>query len=119
MAKKNDDKMVIDVAGVLERNREALIRQVEKAAKAAFEEAVQEKGSEAIYEVVDRFIEKEVKPELRKKLTEMKAGILKAFLEEMEKVASLFASKMFENAKKNMASSYKFGEIMKGLFDFY
>ena len=115
----NNAKMEIDIAGVLERNREALMRQIESAAKIGFEEAIQEKGSEAIYEVVDAFIKKEIKPALRKNLMEMKAGILRAFLEELEKVAAMLASKMFDTVKENLSTSYKFEKIMKNLFDFY
>ena len=118
-AKEVEKKIEIDLRGVLDRNKQALINQLEKAAEEGFAEAIKERGQEAMDEVLEEFIKKEIKPAMKKKLVEMKASILQAFIDGIEDTASEVGKKLFATAKKNLSSDYKFHELVKAIFGLY
>ena len=109
--------MDIDVKGILEKNKEVLAAQIEAITKDQLKEAMEYQADEVVRDAVNNFMEKEIAPALKKQLKEYKAVVLAELATHLEKIIAELGKQMFEKAKKNMATSWEFGKIIKALFD--
>lgn len=109
--------MEIDVKGILEKNKEMLVAQLETITKEQLKAAMEYQANDVVREAVNEFMEKEIAPALKKQLKEYKAVVLAELAVHLEKIVAEIGKKMFEVAKENMASSYKFQQMTKALFE--
>jgi len=109
--------MEIDVKGILERNKEMLANQIEAITKDQLKEALEYRSNEVVSEAIEHFLEKEVKPELKKKLKEYKAIILAELVTHLESTVTVLGQSLHEKAKKNLSDSWTLRNIVKELFE--
>lgn len=109
--------MEIDIKKVIEENKENMAKVIEEYAIKQLEESLKCDSHEIIANTIIAFLEKQVKPELKKKLFELKAEIISNIMEYINEMGLMLGKKMLGKAQDNITKEWKFDKIIEALFD--
>lgn len=101
------------INGALEEIKQAVIKE----ATSEISWQAKSAASNAVHDIVEEFISKEVKPELLVSLQKKKSAIIDAAIIGAENMAVMLAKAMAEKLSENLGTSYKRSEILKAMFD--
>jgi len=122
----DNTKGEISMAKILteEQKKEIIEGALEEIKQAVIKEATSEVSwqaktttSSAVHDIVEEFINKEVKPELLVSLREKKSAIIEAAILGAENMAVMLAKAMAASLAENLGTSYKRNAILKAMFD--
>lgn len=104
-------KEIID--GAMEQIKNGVVEEAKSHISWVTKDAVEMK----IREVINKWVEKEVAPELVVSLNKNKSAIMSAAVMSAQDVAKLLADVMTKKLAENLTTSYKRNNILKALFD--
>jgi hypothetical protein len=113
MARILTDKQTSEIInGALEEIKKAVIHEATNEVSWQAKTTV----STAVHDIVEAFINEEVKPELLVALREKKSALISAGILGAEDIAVMLAKAMSEKMAENLGTSYKRSEILKAMF---